>query len=81
MIERACGSSGGWGGRICRAAVPPRVDEMCVKFVAGETWQYAASLTAETRQQILGVDWLGENFEFVSLGAGSVQKIGGGSLA
>jgi hypothetical protein len=41
----------------------------------------SATLTAQTRQKILRVYWLGQNLEFVSLGTRPVQKIRGSSLA
>ena len=38
-------------------------------------------LRAKPAEQILGMDGLGQNLEFVPLGAGFLKEIGGGGLA
>jgi hypothetical protein len=57
-----------------RAVAYNSLDELSVKTAT-------ASLTAETRQQILRVHGFGKYLEFVALDARAVQKIGGSGLA
>lgn len=37
-------------------------------------------LLAQLREQILGMHWLGQDFEFVSLCASTLEQVGGGGL-
>ena len=43
--------------------------------------KFFAILTAQTRQQILGVDWLGQYFELMALGTRTIQQIRGRGLS
>ena len=50
-------------------------------MTGGTIREFSDELSAELGEQVLGVDGLGEDLEFVALEARAFQQVGGGGLA